>query len=294
MCIIAAKPAGIEMPDSKTIRTMWENNSDGAGIMYADGGKVRIEKGFMQLSQLESALERLGKRLDLTATPVVLHFRIRTHGGTVAECTHPFPITDSIGALKKLACRTDLGVAHNGVIHSVDPRPGISDTMEYIATQLAPLKRALPRFYLNKHAMKLVQNAIGSRMVFLTKDGTLHTVGDFVEDGGILYSNTSYKPYNFRSVRWSTYYPGGSMFDHSEEMQEDVLPLCWLDDAGYVEIDGELLDGWEFLIDEQGRVLQYDYEEDAAYYMPGATAYNNANLPAQYDPERADYVAVRM
>ena len=33
MCIIAAKPAGVAMPDNDTLRTMWNVNSDGAGFM---------------------------------------------------------------------------------------------------------------------------------------------------------------------------------------------------------------------------------------------------------------------
>ena len=191
MCIIAAKPAGVAMPSRDTIRTMWDGNRDGAGLMYLDGGKVTIEKGFMTYKSFAKKLDQLEKRLDLTRTPVVMHFRITTHGGTKPENCHPFPITDSIGALKKLTSRTDVGVAHNGIIHII-PRSGISDTMEYIASQLAPLKRALPRFYENKNAMLLVKNAIDSKMAFLTKEGKIYTVGDFVTDKGVLYSNRSY------------------------------------------------------------------------------------------------------
>lgn len=33
MCIIAAKPAGVEMPSDEILRTMWNNNNDGAGFM---------------------------------------------------------------------------------------------------------------------------------------------------------------------------------------------------------------------------------------------------------------------
>ena len=44
MCIIAAKPAGIALPNAETIETMWYANPDGAGFMYAHDGKVVIEK----------------------------------------------------------------------------------------------------------------------------------------------------------------------------------------------------------------------------------------------------------
>ena len=61
MCIIAAKPAGVKMPDPETIRRMWYANHDGAGFMYAHDGKVKIEKGFMRLTDFESALKRIEK-----------------------------------------------------------------------------------------------------------------------------------------------------------------------------------------------------------------------------------------
>ena len=59
MCVIAAKPAGIEMPDIETITEMWYMNPDGAGFMYADKGLVHIRKGFMELDDFLEAIEAL-------------------------------------------------------------------------------------------------------------------------------------------------------------------------------------------------------------------------------------------
>lgn len=146
MCIICAKPANVKFPSEETIKNMWDANSDGAGLMYVKDGKVRIEKGFMTYKSFTAKLDELRKTLDLVKTPVVMHFRITTHGGTCAANTHPFPVTDSIARLKQTNVTTTLGVAHNGII-PITPRKGISDTMEYIATQLSPLTRALPDWY---------------------------------------------------------------------------------------------------------------------------------------------------
>lgn len=300
MCIIAAKPAGVAMPSRDTIRIMWDGNRDGAGLMYLDGGKVTIEKGFMTYKSFAKKLDQLEKRLDLTRTPVVMHFRITTHGGTKPENCHPFPITDSIGALKKLNSRTDIGVAHNGIIHII-PRSGISDTMEYIASQLAPLKRALPRFYENKNAMLLVKNAIDSRMAFLTKEGKIYTVGDFIEDEGVLYSNSSYlKPsMRYRNLdSWNCY---GSWDDDwgcagKPPFQGDadtVRFLMWLDEGEYLtDADGVILDGIDYLADEQGRVYEYDYESDMAFQAPGLTAWSASGTPLRYDFDRAEPVEI--
>lgn len=296
MCIIAAKPAGVAMPSRDTIRTMWDGNRDGAGLMYLDGGKVTIEKGFMTYKSFAKKLDQLEKRLDLTRTPVVMHFRITTHGGTKPENCHPFPITDSIGALKKLTSRTDVGVAHNGIIHII-PRSGISDTMEYIASQLAPLKRALPRFYENKNAMLLVKNAIDSKMAFLTKEGKIYTVGDFVTDKGVLYSNRSYikSSLRYRDLgSWNCY---ADFEDDWGDFQgighDDVKCLMWLDESDYLKSeDGSLIEGLDFLIDESGKVYEYDYNSDAAFLVEGMTAYTEAGTPKHFDFDQAEPVTV--
>ena len=85
MCIIAAKPAGVKLPERDVFRTMWDGNSDGAGFMYVENGHVKIEKGFMKYKNFTKALDKVAGRLDLTKTPMVFHFRITTHGGTKPE-----------------------------------------------------------------------------------------------------------------------------------------------------------------------------------------------------------------
>ncbi len=303
MCIIAAKPAGVQAPDRAALRNMWEGNSDGAGFMYALKGKVHIEKGFMKYTDFINAWEKLEKSVDTTKTPIVLHFRITTHGGTCPENCHPFPITDNIGALKKLRLSSDLGVAHNGVIPN-NPRKGISDTMEYIATQLAPLKQALPRFYENKHAMLLVKNAIKSRMAFLTGDGSIYTIGDFIEDNGILYSNSSYK-YTTRSYSWNSYpwedidwdkWEIGSAAGKTGKKKKAYTPpmkdLMWLHETDMVRLDGDLFEGYDFLIDANGTVYEYDYATDIAIRLPDATALTAEGTPVHFIPDESDFTYV--
>lgn len=292
MCIIAAKAAGIPMPSRDTLRTMWDNNHDGAGFMYTEKGKVRIEKGFMKYEHFIKALEKVESRLDLTKTPVVLHFRITTHGGTKPENCHPFPITDSVGALKKLTISTDVGVAHNGII-PIDPRRGISDTMEYIASQLSPLKRALPRFYENKNAMLLVENAIHSRMVFLTGAGRIYTIGDFVSDGGVLYSNESYLStyHRFRSSTFRCWPDDLSVCALKHSIT--VRRLMWLPEDDYVTLPtGEIEDGYDYLIDETGAVYSYDWDTDAADAVYGAQAYTPEDVPARFVDDDAEPIDV--
>lgn len=292
MCIIAAKPAGVKMPDPETIRRMWYANHDGAGFMYAHDGKVKIEKGFMRLTDFESALKRIAKSVDLTATAVVLHFRITTHGGTCPANCHPFPISRSIKALQALTASATMGVAHNGIIPN-RPRYGISDTMEYIATQLAPLYSAMPEFTSNPAALELIENAIQSKMCILSGAGKLTTIGAFTIDGGVLYSNTSYRGYRYytasskpkktpakskkkttptraqKPLQWAYSLPNGT-FAYNHDTNE-----C-LDDLS------------DILIDEDGKAYLFDNFLDGAVYWPDARLYTAEGMSAQFDPDFAD------
>lgn len=303
MCIIAAKASGVTMPSRDTIRTMFDNNPDGAGLMWVENNRVHIEKGFMKYKSFAKALDKLEARLDLVKTPVVMHFRITTHGGTKPENCHPFPITDSIGALKKTTSHTDVGVVHNGII-SITPRKDISDTMEYIASQLAPLKRALPNFYENKHAMTLVQNAIDSKMAFLTKEGKIYTTGDFIEDNGMLYSNHSYqKSYGYYRNLGNWNFNSYSGWNEDDGFETDIpftmedelgyVTMCWLESGDYVrDSKGTLLDGLDFLIGHDGTLYEYDWKADCAVEVKGITAYNREGLPKRYVEEEAEPILV--
>lgn len=288
MCIIAAKPAGTKMPAMTTIENMWYRNHDGAGIMYAHNGIVHIEKGFMKLDDLKAALTRIGTSIDLDATSVVLHFRITTHGGTLPANTHPFPVTTSIGMLQKLKCDVKLGVAHNGIIHSVTPRKGISDTMEYVATQLGPLYKGVPEFYKNPHLMEMVENAVESKLAFLTGSGDLYTVGHFEQDGGIMYSNTSYKPYDKEIF---AFHDKWDCMSNNPYYDLDGLDVRWIgkrlvqhldanaDSLQYVvDSRGKMIDTYtfEFAVDTDGKVYEYEYACDLFVLRKGYRAYDGA------------------
>lgn len=275
MCIICAKPAKLSMPSHEVIQRMWQSNPDGAGFMYAMNGRVVIEKGFMTLSALEARLAAVSEKVDLTAVPVVLHFRIGTAGGNTPENTHPFPITDSIPALRKLRMEAPVGVAHNGIIHVTPRQKNISDTMEYIASQLAPLHRAVREFYRDKNLMQMVENAISSKMVFLTKKGEIFTIGEFVNDGGLLFSNSSYKvsPLSYRGLYGSCYSLDGyeDLYDDWDSCYLDLMILEDKDEFAYL-VDSETGEcfGSEnglYAVDGHDNVYQYDMDGDTDTFL---------------------------
>ncbi|WP_288169383.1 hypothetical protein [uncultured Slackia sp.] len=191
MRIIVAKPAGVQCPSLETLETCFNSNPDGAGLMWADGDQVRIIKGFMEFDEFASTLKALG---DVTNTGLVMHFRITTHGGTRPECCHPFPLTDDDAALRALDICAPLGVAHNGIITGMDTDAKTSDTMAYIRDVLTPLQRMAGDLLASDDAMGVVESTVGSKLAFLEPDGAITTVGDFIEDNGVFYSNASFKP----------------------------------------------------------------------------------------------------
>ena len=291
MCVIAVKPANVAMIDDKTIENMWYNNDDGAGFMYPGHGGVKIRKGYMTLKSLKKALKALNKEIDTTATPIVLHFRIGTSGGNIAANTHPFPVSENLAALQKTQLTAPLAVAHNGVIDIRPRKKDISDTMEYILSQLAPLYQLKKDFYRQEAGKKLVYNAIQSKMAFMDAAGRISLIGKFEKDGEYYYSNSSYKTY-YRTYsywdKWDDY-----AFKNWNKKGYSTRMLQWLDDRdGYIiTADGELDCAVDYLISSTGELYIYDYEMDAAAPIDG-TAYTHAGTPLKWDIEKAEIMEI--
>jgi predicted glutamine amidotransferase len=289
MCIIAIKPAGVEMPAMKTIENCWHNNPDGAGIMYAVGGTVHIEKGFMTLGDFRAALKRLENSIDTTSAPIVLHCRITTHGGTSPGNTHPFPVTEKLPLLQMTKSKAPLAVAHNGIIDIKPSKRDISDTMEYVMAQLAPLYQLKRGFYKETSGKKLIYNAIKSKMVFLDGNGRIETVGDFIAgEDGLMYSNNSYKA--------RTVYYKWDLWDYGAEWYESEHGkyLSWLtEEDGYILSNGVPVSADYYLTDSDGRLYLYDIETDTAIPIDG-TLYSHAGRPINgFQEDFAEYVEIQ-
>lgn len=227
MCVIAVKPQGLKLPEEAILKNMWDKNSDGAGFMYATENKVYIEKGFMTYEEFTNALNGLKERFtdDLEQLPLVLHFRITTHGGTSRGNTHPFPISDNVEHLKALDLTAPVGVAHNGVIHTVKATTDLSDTQMYVKTILYPLSK-LSSTFMDEYET-LIDATIGaSKLAFLEGNGTITMIGTFTELNGIHYSNTYWKPYTppakTYASRSSYYWDSKNWLDYTDDDDDDT------------------------------------------------------------------------
>lgn len=253
MCIIAIKPKGVNGVSKDILENCFDNNSDGAGIMYNDNGKVVIKKGFMRFEDLWQAVIGIKK---IEAKTVVYHFRIGTSGGNVAKNTHPFPISEKTKDLEKLEVVTDIGFAHNGVI-DIEVDKGISDTMTYIK-RIAKLKEFIAGK--DREFLKLMElSTKGSRLTILYPDGEFETTGkDWIVDNGIMYSNGTYKAYYPVTNEWKL----GSWKDWEGriEVPEGEVLYC-TECNGELEIYGDWLlcpycnTEYEYLGDGKIRIL---------------------------------------
>lgn len=172
MCIIIAKDKGISIPDRTILKNCFDNNPDGAGVMWNESEFAHIQNGFMLWKDFDEFLNSLSKRIDLKLASVVMHFRITTHGRTSPQNCHPFPISTKARYLKATSFKTAVGVCHNGII-PIKCAHGLSDTQTYILKRMSKLKS---KFYNNPRILKQIENEVQSKMCLLSKDGRIHLI----------------------------------------------------------------------------------------------------------------------
>ena len=210
MCIIVAKNKGVALPTKKTLEQCFERNKDGAGIMYVKNNKVIIEKGLMTFQDFYKKLKSIKKEFggDLTNKALVMHFRIGTHGENDKATTHPFPISSNFNDLRATYFETDLGMAHNGIMSAYNYDRTLSDTQSFIKDYVSVFKELNKKFYLNNKVMEIISNEANissNKLCFLDNKENIYWYGDKVIDNGVIYSNTTYKPYTYKSYRNYSY-----------------------------------------------------------------------------------------
>ena len=195
MCIIVYKPEGEKLPSTDTLRACWENNPDGAGLMWPDGRRVHISKGYMTWDEFEASLNEVTSRIDVEATPMALHFRIATHGKVSPACCHPFAVKDSYERMRQTKIYAEVGFMHNGTLSGLETNESTSDSMAFAKSVLVPLKAMCQDFLDNEKALRIIDGSTqGSRFLLMSKTGDVRTFGQWVSEDGILYSNQNFRP----------------------------------------------------------------------------------------------------
>ena len=191
MCIICASKSGVAQPDDLTLRIMFRNNPHGAGYMFARGGKVIIHKGFMNITDF---LRAVHSEHFTKADSVVYHFRISTQAGVNAAMTHPFPLSNQPGMMRVLDLTCPCGVAHNGIIRlTTDPDNTVySDTAIFITDYLSRIIRK-KKDLRDEKTLEMIWQLAQSKFAIMDSDGYIATVGRFIDEDGLLFSNASFR-----------------------------------------------------------------------------------------------------
>lgn len=231
MCIAIVKPLGTRIPSKSILRKCWDNNPDGAGLMYNDGNNVVIHKGFTKFKGFYKFLKALDRNVDLTDKDLVLHFRIATSGGVSRECTHPFPVTKDLDEMRKLDNICRYGFAHNGIIDGYGSKD-FSDTMEYVKDVVSSINNIEN----NEALLDALAREHASKFALLTKDN-FEIGGTWIYDEDCYFSNTSYKENYYYSskltdAQWAEFY---SKYDYCDCCDE-CTPIEDLIDTGYGKV----------------------------------------------------------
>ena len=187
MCIAILQKAGEEL-SKETFYQCWRRNPDGAGLMFANHGEIRIYKELDSVDKFYKTYKRV-LASEAKGRDVVVHFRIATHGSIVKQNCHPFRINERIA------------FAHNGIIHNVSTEryKDLSDTRVFAKEVLSQLPDG---FETCQATMRMVEEFIGrSKLILLDNKGNSSIanehMGEWVD--GIWFSNGSHvcqKPAN--------------------------------------------------------------------------------------------------
>ena len=150
-----------------------------------------IHKGFMSPDEY---LRAIREEHFTAADSVVYHFRISTQAGVNPEMTHPFPLSNQPGRLRRLDQSCRIGVAHNGIIRlTSDPdNERYSDTAIFIADYLSQILRTRADLR-DRRKLNTIYQLAQSKFAIMDGGGYVATVGEFIHERGLLFSNASYR-----------------------------------------------------------------------------------------------------
>ena len=160
MCLIiqANKPQVIT---DNMMNCAYLNNDDGFGIMFANKGKVHVQK--IGKPKSFKAITKVWNNYKNLDTPIGLHFRFNTNGESNKAMSHPYQI------LNKEEHSRDVWLMHNG---PQLPTPMIdnnkSDTHQFVKWILKPQLINEPELLYNPDWQEMLADLIGSdKLLFL-------------------------------------------------------------------------------------------------------------------------------
>lgn len=185
MCVICAKARGVARPTNKQIDAMIASNPHGFGLATFENGQIIVRK------TMDASVYKQWATAVPNDVPAIFHMRIATHGSINELNCHPFLSDDKQWAF-----------AHNGVL-GIQNEGDMTDSETFFKRLAMPMIHSghLPH---DKDGVfdRMVDCIIGSsKFVFMNNKGNIIRYGNWIEDGGLFFSNSSYQP-----VLWDDYF----------------------------------------------------------------------------------------
>lgn len=192
MCLLVAKPAGVDLPDNleDICANAYRNNPDGSG--FAMPGQL-----WKDPMVKPKKFAHILRKMITKDVPAVIHWRYSTSGKVNKYNCHPFRLDD--GTI----------FAHNGTCSSTyKPTPELSDT-----AVLSKSAKNFDELYARCKAIASSGNKFA--MVYPGRDVTIvgDTYGTWVKD--IWFSNTSWKSTYDRQGYASMWHSNWSQYDNT-------------------------------------------------------------------------------
>jgi len=160
MCLIINKPKGAEINED-WITNSFTCNKDGWGVMWSNGKKVIVEKGF-KLEPLKDCLKKLDRSLH-----IAVHMRSATSGEKDLENCHPIKAGN-------------VWVMHNGIIQIPQKLKKWSDTKHFSEFVVKPMLSMYPGMFGSKNLIDIYEYFIGvsNKLLLMRGDGDVMIVNE--------------------------------------------------------------------------------------------------------------------
>jgi len=264
MCLLIAKPEGVDLPTEEQLHHAWENNPDGFGLAFLNSrGMVHIIKGGMLPSSVN---EIMGRVPNVKNKAMLLHFRFATEGDISPGNCHPFPVSTDDKALTNCNKVCDVAVAHNGIIYDdmgynyysgqVTYKTGLSDTQRFVKNHLAMMPQNI---MFSPSVMRLIEAYTKSKFAFLNRDG-IRLIGQFTEVDGLWFSNDSYLPSKVKPFAKTYKVKQGKLDAPAFDDDDDYADYLTDDYADYLTVGSDYCDVCYSLIHNRQLIHVYEYQ----------------------------------
>jgi hypothetical protein len=212
MCIAILNQSGII--SESIIRTCANNNPDGMGMAWIENGSIRTFKSMKEVEKLISLYQSI--RAD-NEFPIMLHFRIGTHGKKDISNVHPFHIGDN------------MVMCHNGIVDTPILHPDKSDTF-HLSLFLSKLRTIENLIDVNSIEFLFTETFCGdySKLIFLDNDGRFSIANEDLGHwiGETWYSNRTYLSSDSIDI-------GGRSYKKDRKFDSFVSDWKWDKDGSY-------------------------------------------------------------